>query len=85
VPSPELAAQLSDLGGFALFLLFVLTAAVGLWKQWWVPGWLYRQERDARLTAETQALRNADALQKVAKAMTSDRPIRRVRGASDVR
>ena len=82
MPSPELAQSLADLGGFALFLFTVTVAAVGLWKQWWVPGWLWRSERDARITAETQALRNAEALQRISKAMTSERGQRRVRSTS---
>lgn len=73
MPTPELAAQLADLGGFALFLFTVMIGVVGLYRGWIVPGWIYRQERDARLVAETQALRNSEALQKVAKAMSSER------------
>ena len=69
---PALGQQLADLGGFALFLLVVVTAAVGLFRQWWVPGWVYRAERDARLTAETQATRNAEALQKLARAVSRE-------------
>jgi hypothetical protein len=37
----HLAEQLSDLGGFALFFLFVIVAAIGLHRRWWVPGWIY--------------------------------------------
>lgn len=74
--SPDLAAQLSDLGGFALFLLVVVVAAVGLYKQWWVPGWIYRQERESRLKAETQATRNAEALEKLARVASRDRVVR---------
>ena len=50
----------------------MVTAAAGLLKQWWVPGWVYRQEREARQTAETQAIRNAEALEKLARAVTRD-------------
>ena len=69
---PALGQQLADLGGFALFLLVVVVAAVGLQRQWIVPGWVYRQEREARLTAETQATRNAEALQKLARAVSRE-------------
>jgi len=72
VLSPELAKALADLGGFALFLFTVVTAAVGLHRQWFVPGWVYRQEREARQIAETQAIRNAEALEKLARAVTRD-------------
>lgn len=70
---PQLGKQLADLGGFALFLLVVIVAAVGLYRQWWVPGWVYRQERDGRQTAETQALRSAEAIEKLARAVNRER------------
>lgn len=41
-----------------------------------VPGWLYKQEREQRIKAETQAERNTEALEKVAetvKAALSER------------
>jgi hypothetical protein len=79
VLSPELGKALSDIGGFALFLLTVVTAAVGLLKQWWVPGWVYRQERESRISAEIQAVRNGEALEKLARAVTGDRSAPRKR------
>lgn len=66
------AKQIADLGAFAICVLMVLVAGVGLWKQWWVPGWLWKQEREARQAAETQAIRNAEALEKLARAVTRD-------------
>jgi len=72
VLDPAFAKDLADLGGFALFLLVVTVAAVGFHKRWIVPGWIYQQERDARQLAETQALRNAEALDKLARAVTRD-------------
>lgn len=68
----DLASQVADLGGFGLAVLIVLVAAIGLWKQWWVPGWLWKAERDARIQAEIQAIRNAEALEKLAKAVTRE-------------
>lgn len=62
--SPELGRALADLGGFALFVLTVATGVVGLHRQWIVPGWAWRAEREAREKAETQAVRNAEALEK---------------------
>lgn len=70
---PALGKQLADLGGFALFLLTIVVAAVGLYRQWWVPGWVYRQERDARIVADTQALRNAESIEKLTRAVNRDR------------
>lgn len=29
-------------GGFALFLGLIVLIGVGLWRQWWVPGFWYR-------------------------------------------
>jgi len=72
VASPESVQALADLGGFALFLFVVTGAAIGLHRRWIVPGWIYQQERDARQKAETQALRNAEALEKLARAVTRD-------------
>lgn len=72
MPTPELAQSLADIGGFALFILTVLVVVVGLYRQWWVPGWLYNQEREARKTAETQALRNAETLEKLARAASRE-------------
>ena len=74
---PALGKQLADLGGFALFLLTVTIAGVGLYRQWWVPGWVYRQERQSRITAEIQAVRNGEALEKLARAVTGERPVRK--------
>lgn len=57
----SLGKALSDLGGFALFLVTVAVAVVGLHRQWWVPGWIWRERSDdvkelnrtvARLTEE---------------------------------
>lgn len=80
---PALGKQLADLGGFALFLLVVIVAAVGLYRQWWVPGWVWKQERDARTVAETQALRNAEAIEKLARAVSRDRARNRAEPPDD--
>jgi hypothetical protein len=56
-----------------MLILVVLVAAVGLARQWWVPGWLYRAERQSRITAEIQAVRNGEALEKLARAVTGER------------
>ena len=58
MPSAEQLKALSDAGGFALFLGFVIAAAIGLWRGWWVPGFiaLRDQKRADRLEAENRAL-----------------------------
>lgn len=58
----DLAKSIQDLGLAGIIVLIVVVAAVGLARQWWVPGWMYRQEREARITAETQAVRNSESL-----------------------
>ena len=73
MPSPELARQLVDLGGWTVCVFMVITAFVGLFRQWWVPGYFYKHERDSRLAAETQAERNAVSLAAIAKAVNRDR------------
>jgi hypothetical protein len=72
MPTPELAKSLVDIGGAALFLFTIALIAVGLWRQWWVPGWLYRLEREARERADVQAIRNAEALEKLARAVSRE-------------
>ena len=58
---PSLGKTLADLGGFALFLLHLVVDAVGLYRQWWVPGWAHEDQDEqiaelqktvARLTTE---------------------------------
>jgi hypothetical protein len=83
VPSAEQVQSIADLGGYALSLLIVAIAGIGLLRQWWVPGWFYRQERDARKTAEIQALRNAQALEKLRRELARDPRRRRPDGPPD--
>lgn len=64
--SPELGQQLADLGGFALFLLVVIVAAVGLFRKWWVPGWVYQGLLDDWKVMRDQGDRNAKALEAMA-------------------
>lgn len=51
-----IAKALSDLGGWTAFLALVVAIAVGLWRRWWVPGFLY-----VELEAEVKALRKTVA------------------------
>lgn len=70
---PQLGKQLADLGGFALFLLVVVVAGVGLFKQWVVMGWTYRQERDARIASENREEKTVEAIEKLTRAVTRER------------
>ena len=83
MPTPELAAALADLGGFALFMLALAIAGIGLYRRWWVPGWIYEREVEARKVAETQALRNAETLERLARSVARDPRLRRPGQAPD--
>ena len=56
--SPDQIKALSDLGGFALFLATVILAVIGLWRGFWVPGFIAMrdQKRADRLEAENRVL-----------------------------
>lgn len=77
----DLAQSIQDLGLAGMLVLIVVVATVGLARQWWVPGWVYRDERAKRITSEVQAVRNGEALEKLARAVTNDR-IARARPAA---
>ncbi len=59
---------LSDLGGWAAFLVLIVVIAVGGFRRWWVFGWMFDRSEDARKTSDTQAERNADSLEASSKA-----------------
>jgi hypothetical protein len=63
MPTPAEADAIARLSAFALFVLLTMFAGVALWRRWIVLGWFYDQERAQRVTAETQASRNAEALE----------------------
>ena len=75
--SPDLAAALANAGGLTVALFFVLVAGVGAYRRWWVPGWIYDQERADREKAETQAQRNSELLERLTDAfeeLADDKP-----------
>jgi hypothetical protein len=53
VPTPTDLATLADLGWATLFLGIVVTGSWALHRGHWVPGWVYRAERDRRIKAES--------------------------------
>lgn len=59
--------QLAEAGPVAILLVGITALAVGFVRGWVVPGWLYHQERAQRIKAETQAERNTEALETVAR------------------
>jgi multidrug resistance efflux pump len=68
-----LASALADLGGYALFVLAVAVAAVGLYRQWWVPGWIWRAEHDARVTSEAEVRKQAVTLRRLTAQLSRER------------
>jgi hypothetical protein len=61
--SPELGKQLADLGAFALLVLTWSLLAVGYFRKWYVPGWLYDSLREDWRILRDQGDRNAKALE----------------------
>ena len=53
---------LAQAGPVAILLVFISAIVIGAIRGYWVPGWLYVQERDQRLKAEVQAERNSESL-----------------------
>jgi hypothetical protein len=62
VPDPTALKALADAGGWTVALTTWVFIAIGLWKRWWVPGWLWFQERTERLKSDAQAEANAKAI-----------------------
>lgn len=56
----------ADAGPVALLIFGIAAIVLGAIRGDWVPGWLFKQEREQRLKAETQAERNTEALEAVA-------------------
>lgn len=73
----DLISSLTDLGGLGLFVGFVLVAAIGLYRQWWVPGWLWRRTDEARLTAEGEVRKQAGSIRRLTMALERERRRRR--------
>ena len=60
----DLAQSIQDLGLAGMLIFGVVVAFVGAARGWYVFGFIYREERDRRLVAETQAVRNGESLAK---------------------
>lgn len=69
---PDLPAikALADAGGWAACILLIALIGIGATKKFrfWVPGWIWEDERAQRTIAETQAERTVKALEKQAAA-----------------
>ena len=66
---PGALKALADAGGWTAFLVLGAIVLWGAKKRWWVPGWLYDQERQDRQKADTQAERNTEAITKLTRAV----------------
>lgn len=71
---PGAIKALVEGGGWAVVVAMILAAGVGVLREWWVPGWIYRR-------SEARADRNEAAL----RALTQEirRALRRARSTSD--
>lgn len=57
----ETAQAIAELGWAGITILIVLVATIGLYRRWWVPGWVFEAERDRRKRAEAAAERYSQA------------------------
>lgn len=78
---PEFWRELAQLPVLALVLFIVGFIAVGLFRQWWVPGWLWRGvvAENVELKAELKAARETTStltvqLARERRRRASDRP-----------
>lgn len=62
---------LADAGGWAVVLVIIGLIALGSTKKfrWWVPGWIYEDERAQRGISDAQADRTTKANEKLAAAL----------------
>ena len=65
--TPEAARGLADLGAFALLVLTWSLLAIGFFKRWFVPGYLYDALREDWKVLRDQGDRNSKALELMAK------------------
>jgi hypothetical protein len=76
---------LADLGGWSAFLVLSVALAVSVIKGWLVPGRYFDREVARGDKAETQATRNAEALEALSKATTGlPEGLRSLREALDI-
>lgn len=72
MPDP---VALSEAGPVAILLVFIGALTAAFIKGTVVPGWIYRQEREQRIKAETQADRNTESLAMLARFADARRPL----------
>ncbi len=74
---------LADAGPVAILLVGIGLLGFGFVKGYVVPGYLYRQEREARIIAETQAQRTTEALLKATSVVDKSIDAREGRSGTD--
>lgn len=75
---PAVGRALADIGGWSAFLVVVIVATVGLIvRQWWVPGWVYRREVEARERAEAEVTRLTRTVARLTLQLSRERRRRR--------
>ena len=69
---PDLSGikAIADAGGWTACILLIAIIGIGATKKfrWWVPGWIYEDERAQRGISEAQSDRTTKALEKMATA-----------------
>jgi hypothetical protein len=70
VPGPEQAKQLVDFGSTVILVFLVILIFVGLFRRWWVPGYLFDELREDWRKLRDQGDQNARALEEYAKTQT---------------
>jgi len=46
MPTADQVKALADAGGYVLFAFTAIVGAVGVYRGWIVPGWLYREKAE---------------------------------------
>jgi hypothetical protein len=64
----KLAEALVNGGAVVMLVALVIVVFVGLYRRWWVPGWMFDRSEARAEKADTQAERNAESLEVMAKA-----------------
>lgn len=52
----DIIALVKEASGLSTVGILML-ALLGLWRKWWVPGWIYQSERQAKVYYQTGFLR----------------------------
>lgn len=73
----------ASIGGWSLFLGLVIMIILGVFRGWWVPGWMYRKQSESLIEAMKQNTILLSAAEITKHFFESTAP-KRKRGTSDV-